>query len=587
MWLCSSIFGYYAGAPQSGIALPCVTCITPHRRSETHELTRTNSTRQTREPILGNQMNESRRSRFLRWPARATRPIWAALFAAAACSADAPAPVAPEATPPTADPNTPPAETPVAATVTVATGSTVVNPDAQRLLGVTFEGRTSTRLGATGATPAGLYDDATGNLYPGVAAMWNSLPLTGMRYPGNAVNVRWDWKGTVGPVNLRPLQQLSGGAPAQRVVFGFDEYMAMAAARGVAAADIQIMIVIYPTASAPDPAAAAADWVEYANAPNDGSNVRGGTDWAAMRAANGHPAPYGIRIWNIGNEPWSPSEYNFVAAPYIVQALPIIDAMLQADPTLRITIPALGTASSPWNAGILASSAITSRAWGLSPHFFYTDDGSSGTIAQSEAGLTAVVQQATAKGLSVVIGDHAHAIPNQNTTATIDLAMQWQGALTTASFLTMASQVANVNRANFWIFGMPSAVWHPFRVNADGSYTKMALAMLYELLQPVMLTQSLATTVAETSAGALRVRASSFRSADGKRINVVIVNSDRTADQVANVATPAGFALVRTRLVTATALNADTFDTATATPLAGGRWALPKASVLLLEFAAP
>ena len=516
---------------------------------------------------------------------RSIRWACAALFAGAACNADSATSVSAPATPTT--PGAPPTETPVAATVTVTAGATVVNVDAQRLLGVTFEGRTSSRIGATGATPAGLYDDVTGNLYPGVAALWNSLPLTGMRYPGNAVNARWDWKGTIGPIAQRLLQQLSAGAPAQRVAFGFDEYMAMAAARGVAAADIQIMIVIYPTASAPDPAASAADWVEYANAPNDGSNVRGGTDWAAMRAANGHPAPYGIRIWNIGNEPWTTSEYNFVAAPYIAQVLPIIDAMLEADPTLRITIPALGTATSPWNAGILASSAITSRAWGLSPHFFYNDAGSSGTIAQSEAGLVAVAQQAAAKGLSVVIGDHAHSIPTQNTTATVDLAMQWQGALTTASFLAMASQVANVNRANFWIFGMPSAVWHPIRMNADGSYTKMALASLYELLQPVLLTQSLATTVIEMSAGALPVRAAAFRSADGKRLNVVVVNSDRTVDQVVDFATPAGLARVGARLVTATALDADNFTTASVTSLAGGRWALPKTSMLLLEFAAP
>jgi len=475
---------------------------------------------------------------------------------------------------------------PVPATVTVSASGTVINADAQRLLGVTFEGRTSMRIGAAGTTPAGLYDDATGALYPGVAALWNSFPLTGMRYPGNAVNQMWDWKGTIGPVAGRPLQLLSNNSPAQRVVFGFDEYLAMAAARGVAAADIQIMIVIYPTALAPDPVASAADWVEYANAPNDGSNVRGGTDWAAMRAANGHPAPYGIRIWNIGNEPWSPGEYNFDPAPYITQVLPIMDAMLQADPTIHISIPALGTAGSPWNAGILASAAMASRMWGLSPHFFYSDV-ASGTIAQSEIGLKAVAAQAAAKGLAVVIGDHAHSIGNQNNTAAVDLAMQWQGAITTASFLVMASQVANVDRANFWIYGMPTAVWHPFRVNTDGSYTKMAVAALYELLQPVMLARSLATTVAETAPGALPVRAAAFGSADGKQLSIVVVNPDRSVDQVVTANTVTGFALTRARLLTAPSLDADTFITTDVAPLAGGTWALPKTGVLVLEFASP
>ena len=45
----------------------------------------------------------------------------------------------------------------------------------------------------------------------------------------------------------------------------------------------------------------AADLVEYMNAPA-GTNPRGGTAWADVRAANGHAAPYGIKYWEIGNE---------------------------------------------------------------------------------------------------------------------------------------------------------------------------------------------------------------------------------------------------------------------------------------------
>ena len=48
-------------------------------------------------------------------------------------------------------------------------------------------------------------------------------------------------------------------------------------------------------------AQSAADWVEYMNA-EVGANPNGGKDWAAVRAANGHPRPYGITHWEIGNE---------------------------------------------------------------------------------------------------------------------------------------------------------------------------------------------------------------------------------------------------------------------------------------------
>ena len=44
--------------------------------------------------------------------------------------------------------------------------------------------------------------------------------------------------------------------------------------------------------------------IEYLNAPADGdvTNPNGGVDWAEVRAANGHPKPYGVTRFEIGNE---------------------------------------------------------------------------------------------------------------------------------------------------------------------------------------------------------------------------------------------------------------------------------------------
>jgi alpha-L-arabinofuranosidase len=33
-----------------------------------------------------------------------------------------------------------------------------------------------------------------------------------------------------------------------------------------------------------------------------GTNLPARTRWASMRAANGHPEPYDVRLWSIGNE---------------------------------------------------------------------------------------------------------------------------------------------------------------------------------------------------------------------------------------------------------------------------------------------
>ena len=45
----------------------------------------------------------------------------------------------------------------------------------------------------------------------------------------------------------------------------------------------------------------AADLIEYLNA-QVGTNPNGGIDWAKVRADNGHPQPYNVRYFEIGNE---------------------------------------------------------------------------------------------------------------------------------------------------------------------------------------------------------------------------------------------------------------------------------------------
>lgn len=63
----------------------------------------------------------------------------------------------------------------------------------------------------------------------------------------------------------------------------------------------------------------AADLLEYLNADADGdaANPGGGTDWAEVRAANGHRAPYNVTMWEFGNELWTtadPAKYGDVTA---------------------------------------------------------------------------------------------------------------------------------------------------------------------------------------------------------------------------------------------------------------------------------
>ncbi len=461
--------------------------------------------------------------------------------------------------------------------------SKIINPNAKKLLGISFDSRASMNIGKNNKiVPAGYYDPTTGTVLPGLQALWNRVPIAGVRYPGNPVLYNWNWKYTIGPVATRTPQPLGPNMPPQSLVFGFDEFMALTAARGLSSSDVQIMVVIYPSASEPNPAQAAADWVEYANAPNDGSNPGGGIDWAAKRAANGHPTPYNIRTWNIGNEPWTPKEFNFDATKYIPIAVPIIDAMLSIDPTIHITLPSVGNATSKWNRTLLNSASLAGKFYGLSPHSFYDEDASTAnpSVAQVQAALSSLAAAAQAKGLKVIIGDHAHYAPAKDP----DKAMRWQGALATADFLLMASQLSNIELANFWIYGMPKAVWHPIRQNANGTYTLMAAAQLYETLLPVFGDQSLQTTVANASGGSVAsVRASAFKTNDGASANVVVVNTGKLNAGKVAVPNLAGFSLQSVDLITA-ALSDDTSKTAAATILSDGAYLMPPAGVLIFRF---
>ncbi len=469
---------------------------------------------------------------------------------------------------------------------------------ASLLLGISFDARTSMGIGATAATPAGYYSGINAGVLPLIDPLWSDFPIASVRYPANSVNQNWNWKGSIGAQGTRTAQQIVGtGTPAQTLVFGFDEFMHLMAQRGVASIDIQIMVNIYPSTAAPDAAQSAADWVEYSNSINNGTNPGGGTDWAAVRAANGHPNPYGIKIWNIGNEPWSPGEYNFDADAYLTTAMPIINAMLSIDSSLFITLPAVGSASSLWNATLINSPLIVGKAYGISPHFFYdnvpTMPGSSPGVDSAETSLKSLIQIATGQNLKTIIGDHAHAIPTSTSGAPLgnpDLAMQWVGAITTLDFLLMASQVVGVERANFWVYGLTSSVWHPIRLNSDSTYTLMPVASLYKVLSNYFLSRSLKVTSQSPNSGdgtAYSIRASAFESNDQSQLTVVAVNRNKSNQENLTLNGFSGYTLINALILKAENVTSEAYTTDAISQTASGYYEMPALSVLLLKFSKP
>lgn len=139
----------------------------------------------------------------------------------------------------------------------------------------------------------GSWDTANDQLYPEFQALCDSGNFGSIRYPGGIVSNLFDWKRSIGD-NRQTTIHGNWDEPAITPNFGVDE-----AARYIIDEMGGEMIYVYNfgNGSAQD----AADLVEYLNC-EVGENPNGGIDWAQVRADNGHPEPYGVTQFEIGNE---------------------------------------------------------------------------------------------------------------------------------------------------------------------------------------------------------------------------------------------------------------------------------------------
>jgi len=476
--------------------------------------------------------------------------------------------------------------------------NSIINPKSSLLLGITFDSRSS--LGSM--LPAGYYY-ADGSIIPGIDSIWKDFPLSTLRYPANGIMQGFEWKKSVGSKADRPLVNLLGNAsPPEVMNFGFDEFMAMTAAKGVDPKEIQIMVPIYDSATSgltptqmkgaiPNVVRSNADWVEYANAVNNGSNPGGGVDWAAVRAANGREEPYGIEIWNMGNEPYTTNEYGvFGVNNYITTIIPIIDSMKAIDPTIKISITTTGKENSAWTHTILNSSLLKGKVYAVNAHYFVNESPGGISVSAAEVNIQSLSDSALSKGYKTIIGDYAHAIPldaNSFPTGDPDLAMQWQGANESADFLLMVSQIKNIERMNFWVYGLTKNTWHPIRLNGNGSYTSMPQAELYKKIFPLFWDHSVLVTTTSpkgSDGNSYSVRTGAFVSSDTSALSVIAVNRDKNDFHTMQVNGVSKYTVTTSRLLTASASTSDIILDNTVNSDPTGNFSLPPMSVLILQY---
>src|SRR5208283_4516029 len=113
------------------------------------------------------------------------------------------------------------------------------------------------------------------------------------RWPGGNFLMGYDWKDGIGPKDMRPTRiNLAWGGTDNNHV-GTDEWVALNKAIG----SENVVGVNLGLGTIMD----ACYWVEYCN-------YKKGTYYSDLRTKYGHPEPYNVKIWDLGNEvdgyPW-------------------------------------------------------------------------------------------------------------------------------------------------------------------------------------------------------------------------------------------------------------------------------------------
>jgi len=213
---------------------------------------------------------------------------------------------------------------------TWTTGYIAAKSDPAAKLEVTFEGLGTAWLGAVSLLPA----DNFHGLRKDVIAALQEMSVPVLRWPGGNFTRNWIWKDGLLPVDRRPPvmsknhESLPFTDNFDFQEIGIDDFMALCETLGA-----QPSITLNIT----DELQNACDLLEYCNGPADAG-------WGKMRAERGHPAPYAIKIWSVGNEnfgPWMGPAY-FPPEEYGKQVERFAAALHKIDPTIDIVGGSMG-----------------------------------------------------------------------------------------------------------------------------------------------------------------------------------------------------------------------------------------------------
>lgn len=163
-----------------------------------------------------------------------------------------------------------------------------------------------------------------------------------IRWPGGNFASGYHWKDGIGPRDKRPRRPNPAWGGVESNQFGTDEFIDFC--REVGAEPFIVVNMGSGTSQE------AAEWVEYCN-----GNLN--TTYGRLRAEYGHPEPYNVKYWMLGNEMYGEWQIGHMDADtYAKAAVDFAKAMREIDPSIKlIAVGWFGTSGEPlyWNKKVL------------------------------------------------------------------------------------------------------------------------------------------------------------------------------------------------------------------------------------------
>lgn len=178
------------------------------------------------------------------------------------------------------------------------------------------------RIGAVSLMPA----DNIKGFRADTMALMKEMDCKILRMPGGNFISGYDWKDTIGDPDKRPPRIDPNWHQLQSNDVGVDELIQMCQ-------DILGVEPYWCINTGFGEPRSGAELVEYVNGA-------AATEWGAKRAANGHPKPYKVHYWNVGNEMYGHWQLGHMALEqYTAKHNLFADAIRKVDPSVYIVVP--------------------------------------------------------------------------------------------------------------------------------------------------------------------------------------------------------------------------------------------------------